>query len=522
MLPPFLKSSYKTYKDDTNAVASWLATTARQCGYLVDLVSTADSSTVTQATGRLKGKARKEAKKALQSEPGQSTSNGSASASARSPRHIIKIKDFTTLAEVISSYKKPPVRVPHFLTTRLLRAINLRKQHAVEKQDTGELLPGSGESHGYFLGILERVMEILKPRMSSSLIDDPLTRPESDLRSRTQDQEDAEGLRNMFDGLDVDEPSQTFLDAPDIKPEVKKEFMDGPTFEAESVSSMEEEYLALHCLFQDISHIRSLVKQLWQNYKEGLDLVAISITVNTAIDFVRSLGEDVEKSFPRRTGFKNMAKLFYVAQCLTRGEDPNHRERPGDLINFNVFDLVDETMMGTFSSLSSFQDIIKPGIVPLYKPGYLGTRNRRTTWFSKSPRERFEDDQINIFENLPDIYFFNLIGSKNPLVMDELMRGLEKLRPHSDIPVWLVFAVQCFLDAQHVLEDATERPFQQLMQASTTIQNSIANTLKFHETLRVETWPRSNDAAFKELIRLIEEWVKTDLVAENFRMVCQL
>jgi hypothetical protein len=34
----FLKSSYKQYKEDTDAVATWLATTAKKCGYAVDLL----------------------------------------------------------------------------------------------------------------------------------------------------------------------------------------------------------------------------------------------------------------------------------------------------------------------------------------------------------------------------------------------------------------------------------------------------------------------------------------------------
>lgn len=266
MLPPFLKSSYKTYKDDTNAVASWLALTAKECGYPVDLLSTAkepDSRATQAGGGRLKGKARKAAKDAAQNEPGQSTS----SASPKSPRYIIKIKEFITLAEYVSSYEKPPVRVPHVLTRTLSRAISLRKKHGSLKQDAAVSSTHSDEQHGYFLGILERVMEILKPRMPSSLINDTLARPESDISSQTQDQEDAGGLGNMFDGMDIEEPSQAFLDAPDIKPEVKREPRDEPTFEAESDANMEEEYMALHCLFQDIKHIRSWVKQLWKNYK---------------------------------------------------------------------------------------------------------------------------------------------------------------------------------------------------------------------------------------------------------------
>jgi hypothetical protein len=39
MLPSFLKRTYAIYKEDTVSVASWLASTARRCGYSLDLLS---------------------------------------------------------------------------------------------------------------------------------------------------------------------------------------------------------------------------------------------------------------------------------------------------------------------------------------------------------------------------------------------------------------------------------------------------------------------------------------------------
>ena len=68
ILPDFLQSSYKTYKQDTSTVATWLATKAKQCGYPADILSRRDSasqsSTNALTSGRLKGAARKKAKEA--------------------------------------------------------------------------------------------------------------------------------------------------------------------------------------------------------------------------------------------------------------------------------------------------------------------------------------------------------------------------------------------------------------------------------------------------------------------------
>ena len=57
MLNSLLTSSYLQYKSDTDTVASWLANTAIKCGYPADLLTKGKQKP--QASGRLKGKARK-------------------------------------------------------------------------------------------------------------------------------------------------------------------------------------------------------------------------------------------------------------------------------------------------------------------------------------------------------------------------------------------------------------------------------------------------------------------------------
>ena len=93
MLSNFLKSSYLQYKDDTNTVASWLAKTAKACGYAVDVL-VEDKQQKQHPTGRLKGKGRKQAREAATKNDGSS-----AALSNRAPVYAIALKDFTSLAE---------------------------------------------------------------------------------------------------------------------------------------------------------------------------------------------------------------------------------------------------------------------------------------------------------------------------------------------------------------------------------------------------------------------------------------
>ena len=531
MLPDFLRSSLQTYKQDTDNIANWLANKAKQCGYPSDLLDHTDipsssSSQPPKPSKRLKGKARKQATDAAKSHGTQSETPQVASNPPVRPSYIIKIKDFTTLAEYIAGFTKPVVEVPKSLANVLNRAIALRRQHNTwsrkkESSDEPTDQVNADESHSYFLGILERTREILKPRMPSDMIDDFLSKPLSgiSINEGPEGQSNSQ-IGNIFDSLDVQEPSQEFVDAPDVTPVAALKSSAEHRYIAETVHSIEEQYLAAHCLFQDTSYIRSFLRQLWASYREGsIDLVAASLTTNTAIDFVRSLEQDYLQQFPEKSDYESIVGMFYAAQCLSRDEDPSNKERPNDQFNFAVYELVEMCLLSTYTILSSLQDVISPGNLPVYKPGHFGVRDLRTGWSRKSPRAKFQDDKIVLLEAFPDLMLMTMMTSTSPLAEDELIRGFREMSPGKAIPLWLVFAAQCFLDAQHVLEKDVGCAHEQLVKTANAIGASIKQNMKFHQSLRIENWPPQNDFMFSESLRVIEEWVLQDVVAKKLKKV---
>ena len=112
-----------------------------------------------------------------------------------------------------------------------------------------------------------------------------------------------------------------------------------------------------------------------------------------------------------------------------------------------------------------------------------------------------------------------MITSKAPLAEDELLRGFRDMAPGKAIPLWLVFSVQCFLDGQHELKRDISRPHAQLMNVANAQRASVQKNLEFHRSLRVDTWPRTDDFQFNEILRVIDEWVARDVVAEKLRIV---
>ena len=527
MLPTFLQSNYLTYKDDTDILAKWLALKAKQCDYPADLLSPSHPPTPSTQpkppSKKSKGATRKQAKHAgKENAPPPKSPDSPAGA----PKYTIKVKDFAPLAECISRFNKPAVKVPLTIVQVLNRAINLRQQRhtssrAQAKSAASTGIEESNQTHAYFLGILERTREILQSRMPPETIDDFLSKPSTGSSEQATADTQANGqISNMFDNLDIQEPSQNFLDAPNVEPATIDKAAQESDLQVERVKSIEEQYMASHCLFQDIRNLRSFIRQLWAAYKDGdIALVAASITTNTAIDFVRSMEQDLLQRFPDKSDYQDIMHIFYAAQCFNRGLDPASKQRPEDPFNFEAYDLAEQVMVPTYIVLESLQRVISPNQLPLYKPGHLGIRDTTTAWTEKSDREKYRDDRLVLMEAFPDLVLTAIMTSISPLAEDELIRGIRQMAPGKIIPLWLVFAAQCFLDTQHVLGPDVGRGHTELQRTGNAIRASATQNLKFHQSLRVENWPTQNDIRFSGTLTVIEEWIGQDIVATKMNTV---
>lgn len=149
MLPSMLKGTYWQYKQDTDSVAGWLASTAKSLGYsaadLQSLVAAASASKAVESGGRLKGKARAQAKK-----------RAAASAATQkqplvpaAPKYIISVDDFIPLAMYIASKTIP---VPRVLKNTIDRVIAARSGFGSKLEKHGHVLNEvSDANHQYFV-----------------------------------------------------------------------------------------------------------------------------------------------------------------------------------------------------------------------------------------------------------------------------------------------------------------------------------------------------------------------------------
>ncbi|KAG6081582.1 hypothetical protein E4U30_006691 [Claviceps sp. LM220 group G6] len=488
MLPAALVSTYRQYKEDTNAIAAWLASTAKAFGFPADLLSPPPSAPQASSTaapkGRLKGKARKQAKEQA------SASTAGLPAESKLPTHIIRIKDFVPLAEHIAS---KAVAVPRELCKTIQRVIHARSGFGSKLEDHGETVPNlSAETHMHFVGVLEEVRQVLTPLMPTENSEES----PSELRE----------LRNRFAGLAVYEPSSKFLNAPDFE-RPKKTQNDTVRYESEVMNSLEDAFFALTALVNDMNQVKAHIRYIWASYDTGnFDLTAVAVATNTAIDLVRNLMEDVEPLLEAHGGLGKMLMQLHAMHCMMEGMSPEEvlsstarrsdDDGPSSFV-YKTYDQAEVTYIAAYQMIDSFAAVLVPGQVPLYKEGMYGYFDPKSDHSQKTGRQKFEDNRALLMPFFTEL--MTVVGLKDWLVQDEFMRGMEEVQKTKKVPFYAVFAAQIFLDITYQLGPNIEKPFTEMMAHLRFIEIDIMEHFKFHANLKIDHWPASNDELLRQL-----------------------
>ncbi|KAI0880217.1 uncharacterized protein GGS22DRAFT_175449 [Annulohypoxylon maeteangense] len=488
MPPPGLVSSYQQYKEDTDSIAAWLASTAKSCGYPSDLLI--NGPTIKATSARLKGKARAEAKK-------------KPSTTKPSPAHkyIIKIKDFVPLAEFVAS--KRDVSISNSFMATLRRVIIARGGFGEKLAEQGSVPDElSDAKHGYFVGILEKVFEVLKPRVK--------TKETAPSPVPSSDEPGVSDFVNQFASLQVYEPSDDFLNAPDLERPKPLEG-DKIAYEAEPADSLEDLFVALTMLINDVNKIRSRIEWIWTNYRDGFfDLAAAAVATNTAIDLARHLTDDVEPLFKDHGGLWKVLNKWYLVQMLMKGYDVSDifNEDSADNFNYDTYDIADGTYILTCRLVSAFIPVIQPDNIPLYKDGMFGYYDPQSDRASKTGYQKFEEDRILLMTIFGE-HMAVVRGVANYPVEDEFLRGIQELTNTREISFCLVFAAQIFLDIHYILREHAGKCLETLQKNLKFFDREIEEYFKFHKNLKIENWPASNDHMLREYQRKIK-WVLDD------------
>ena len=247
------------------------------------------------ASGRLKGKARAQAREAAKASEGTGTTT----------RITITAREFTDLAEWIANLK-PPVKVPRFILSLICSAISLRKHCATwfQKTEANEELENDNASHSHFIRVLERVLQILEPNLASQSTSSAQER----MHSRKVDtgvESEMDKLTNIYDVLSIDEDAfddsaETPVTTTTVQKDASRQTTPPTPRKTYEMEPTEEEFVfAFSCFLSDLKELRKFLRTLWLQYKDGtLDLITVSVTTNTAINLISRAELDLFSAFP--------------------------------------------------------------------------------------------------------------------------------------------------------------------------------------------------------------------------------
>lgn len=433
MLPSSLKGIYQQYKADTDVVAEWLAVTAIEHGYRS--ANSLSASNPAVKGGRLKGKARKQAKATVSGHTAAATTPDAASGTT----HIVKTSDFEPMAVYIAGCSD--IVIPRYFAKALSRSISVRKNFAERLGSNGVNISAESEkSHSYFIEVLEKVRHALQALLAAVPINSTGIAPA--VASKT-----SEGLfKNLFSTLEVYQTSTEFENAPDVAPPpsiTRRKYI------AEHGYSAIDLIFVVTALLDDYAQLRAEIRKLWIDQAAGrLDLAAASVATNASFELARSMEDDVEPLLRDVGGTHAFIDTFFRSLCGALGVDPLAKKEPRDPYNLEAYDVADTCFINTLTLLSSFTAATDPDAA------FLQDYNGKFGWYdealdrsTQTNRQKWKQDMTAVLELMPDLSF--MVYQLDRLsVVDELTRGLAYMMddPHRPTPLWLAFAVQVYLD----------------------------------------------------------------------------
>jgi hypothetical protein len=177
------------------------------------------------------------------------------------PKYTLAIKDFIPLSVHIAGVTDKTVEIPDYFNGALDRVILVRSSFSQQLEAAGRAVDRASDSrHSFFVTVLQRVRESLKPLMKTDALD--LSSIKRDTPRSGRDRARQSGLRNLFEVLDVYEPSAEFLAAPDVVPPPKPLELELEYTIEESTDSIVEAFMAMTMLMDDLSRLRAEVTDL--------------------------------------------------------------------------------------------------------------------------------------------------------------------------------------------------------------------------------------------------------------------
>ena len=500
-------STFQIYDERMEQMAAWLIETTDACNCEAPLPYSKPAGQ--SSSMRLKGKARKEAKKLKDA----ANSEVPIAADKKASVFKIKIDQFPELASKIIDSRGDAFKVPGVILKMAEDVLELRHEYHLfidgEPSADADKKPRVGDR---CFNIIKDMIRVLKRDTEEPMSKAPVgvySPPPTGNMERQSGNNELEGLARILACLhsSTAAPALNHVIA-SVTPRNQSHpsrFQTDPGLFRDSV------YLALYCLFKDINSIRLSVRDNWTKYNLGQNsLVYAAIMTHHAIGIVRCMEENFLGNFPFIPDGETVIRLFQATALMDRDQKSVvNKER-----NVPWHDDDDHVKIGRWcyfpivNVVRAFCEFIQPGKPRHITLEALKGSERHADGRAKIARDiRIEDIAI-LLEALNDCVVLSTRVAQSD--EDPLTMNVRKMCMTKRVTLELCFASQVYLDIFHIVGDNRGQGFLSLHGFGTEAKECLTKALNFPPLSR--NWPVGFHESVEEMVSYINRIIVVDVL----------
>ena len=303
--------SYCEYKTDTSIFLSGIADAAKACGHAPKLTLVTDNKTKQSAQsissnaatatasakgqGRLKGKARTDAKKLEEVKKATGRTKPEQEEAGRQKDLVVTYKVAVTeiLGQVESIVKAKQRNLLSISAERAARRpIAVREQFAAAFHDSDDQV--SNQGHQHFITVLKQAYR--------SLVDAGCFEAQNVTFNNTK--RDIPTLSNKFEHLELEEPHEEGQEPLATKAAARKQTKPKTRLIEPDVDERDELVFKFFCYLQDLHKLQDFTRKVLLRYREGeLDDLTHLVVITTAIEHARQQEQALIEDAPDHLRF---------------------------------------------------------------------------------------------------------------------------------------------------------------------------------------------------------------------------
>ena len=502
-------TTVQIYDERMEQIAAWLIETADACN---SEAPPPNSKPAGQSSSmRLKGKARKEAKKlkdAANSEVPIATDKKASS-------FKIKVDQFPELASKIMDSRGDAFKVPDMILKMAQDVLELRQEYDLfingELSVDVDKKPRMGDRCFSTIKDMVRVLKRDTEKPMSKVPVGVYSNPQIGSMERQSSNNELEGLARLLACLHSSTartgPHTVFASITPRKPSHPSRLQTDPGLFRDSVC------LGLYCLFKDINSIRLSVRAIWTKYTLGQNtLVYASIMTHRAIGIIGCMEENFLGTFPFIRDGETVIRLFQATALMDRIE-MSVVDKERNLLAEHWHD-DDDIKIGRWcyfpilNVLHAFCEFIQSG-----KPRHITLEALKGSICHADGRAKIARDiRIEDIAILLEAFNDCVVLSTRVAESDDdsLTAGVREMCMTKRVTLELCFASQVYLDISHVVGDNRGQGFVSLHDFGTEAKECLTKALSFPPSSRI--WPVGCHESLEEMVSYINRIIVVDVL----------